>query len=80
MKEFNEKEAFEKLKSYFDSWDIVVEPKKQFINPCVYPFIRSKYNPLRYIFGKYSITRSIDKYIGSVDFDTKDIKIVKNEK
>jgi len=55
--------------------------QKPFYSLMMYPIQRSKYNPLYYIFGKWTITNSLKKYCDNLPddyLDTKDIKFIEN--
>jgi len=49
--------------------------KKPFINLMRYSIERSKWNPLRYLLGKYTVTSNSKKAWKQVKFDASDIRI-----
>lgn len=52
--------------------------KKPFYRLPIYPIKRSKFNPLRYIFGDHYLSGDVKKYTAQFPLDTSDIAIVPN--
>lgn len=57
------------------------EPKdKKFFKLAPFPYKRSKWNPLRYIFGEWTVTFSAQKWVNQQHIDTDDIEILQETK
>lgn len=44
-----------------------------------YKVKRHKYNPMRFIFGDFYLTNSIQKWVNQQNLDTKGIKFIRNK-